>query len=105
MRTSANIRIGASALALRSRNKDRKKRALFSPNRLAVYVWEGQKVEVGEAWITALTTQRSRKQTWGEHLKNIEFACEDARLSAVEKIRRIKEEIEKAQDCLKRVSL
>jgi hypothetical protein len=30
-----------------------------------------------------------------EHLKNIDVACDDARLSAVEKIRRIKEEIEK----------
>jgi hypothetical protein len=34
-----------------------------------------------------------------EHLKNIDTACEDARLSAVEKIRRIKEE--KAQICLR----
>jgi hypothetical protein len=40
-----------------------------------------------------------------EHLKNIDNACDDIRLSAVEKIRRIKEEIEKAQDCLKRLSL
>ena len=40
-----------------------------------------------------------------EHLKNIEIACDDARLSAVEKIHRIKEEVEKAQDCLKRLSL
>jgi transcriptional regulator len=39
-----------------------------------------------------------------EHLKNIDIACEDARLSAVEKIRRIKEEIEKAQNCLKLLS-
>jgi hypothetical protein len=30
-----------------------------------------------------------------------ETACEDARLSAVEKIRRIKEEIDKAQICLR----
>jgi hypothetical protein len=40
-----------------------------------------------------------------EHLKNIEGACDDARLSAVEKIRRVKEEVEKAQECLKRLSL
>ena len=40
-----------------------------------------------------------------EHLKNIDTACDDARLSAVEKIRRIKEEVEKAQGCLKRLSL
>ena len=40
-----------------------------------------------------------------EHLKNIDIACDDARLSAVEKIRRVKEEVEKAQDCLKRLSL
>jgi len=40
-----------------------------------------------------------------EHLKNIDRACDDARLSAVEKIHRIKEEVEKAQDCLKRLSL
>ena len=40
-----------------------------------------------------------------EHLKNIDIACDDARLSAVEKIRRIKEEVEKAQDCLQRLSL
>jgi hypothetical protein len=40
-----------------------------------------------------------------EHLKNIEAACDDARLSAMEKIRRVKEEVEKAQECLKRLSL
>ena len=40
-----------------------------------------------------------------EHLKNIDAACDDARLSNLEKIRRIKEEIEKAQNCLKRLSL
>ena len=40
-----------------------------------------------------------------EHLKNIDAACDDARLSAVEKIRRVKEEVDKAQDCLKRLSL
>jgi hypothetical protein len=40
-----------------------------------------------------------------EHLKNIDAACDDARLSNLEKIRRIKEEVEKAQDCLKRLSL
>jgi hypothetical protein len=40
-----------------------------------------------------------------EHLKNIDAACEDARLSSMEKIRRVKEEVEKAQDCLKRLSL
>ena len=34
-----------------------------------------------------------------------QIACDDARLSAVEKIHRIKEEVEKAQDCLKRLSL
>ena len=39
-----------------------------------------------------------------EHLKNIDIACNDG-LSAVEKIRRIKEEVEKAQDCLKRLTL
>ena len=38
-----------------------------------------------------------------EHL-NIDIACDDARLSAVEKIRRIKEEVEKAQDCLQRLA-
>ena len=36
-----------------------------------------------------------------EHLKNIDAACDDARLSNLEKIRRIKEEVEKAQGCLK----
>jgi hypothetical protein len=40
-----------------------------------------------------------------EHLKNIDAACDDARLSAVEKIRRVKEEVEKARECLKRLSL
>jgi hypothetical protein len=40
-----------------------------------------------------------------EHLKNIDIACDDPRLSAVEKIRRIKEEVEKAQDCLQRLAL
>jgi hypothetical protein len=40
-----------------------------------------------------------------EHLNNIDAACDDARLSNLEKIRRIKEEVEKAQDCLKRLSL
>jgi hypothetical protein len=40
-----------------------------------------------------------------EHLKNIDIACDDARLSAVEKIRRVKEEVEKAQDCLRHLSL
>jgi hypothetical protein len=40
-----------------------------------------------------------------EHLKNIDVACDDARLSAMEKIRRVKEEVEKAQECLKRLSL
>jgi hypothetical protein len=45
------------------------------------------------------------KANLAEHLKNIDNACDDTRLSAVEKIRRIKEEIEKAQDCLKRLSL
>ena len=40
-----------------------------------------------------------------EHLKNIDAACEDARLSSMEKIRRVKEEVEKAQECLKRLSL
>ena len=45
------------------------------------------------------------KANLSEHLKNIEIACDDARLSAVEKIRRIKEEIEKAQDWVKRLSL
>ena len=40
-----------------------------------------------------------------EHLKNIDAACDDARLSAVEKIRRVKEEVDKAQDCLKRLLL
>ena len=34
-----------------------------------------------------------------EHLKNIDATCDDAR------IRRIKEEVEKAQDCMKRLSL
>ena len=40
-----------------------------------------------------------------EHLRDIDAACDDARLSAVEKIKRIKEEIEKAQACMKRLSL
>jgi hypothetical protein len=40
-----------------------------------------------------------------EHLRNIDAACDDARLSAVEKIKRIKEEVEKAQACMKRLSL
>jgi hypothetical protein len=40
-----------------------------------------------------------------EHLKNIDVACDDARLSATEKIRRVKEEVEKAQECLRRLSL
>jgi hypothetical protein len=40
-----------------------------------------------------------------EHLKNIDADCDDARLSNLEKIRRIKEEVEKAQGCLKRLSL
>jgi hypothetical protein len=40
-----------------------------------------------------------------EHLKNIDAACDDARLSNLEKIRRIKEEVEKAQGCLERLSL
>ena len=40
-----------------------------------------------------------------EHLKNIDIACDDVRLSAVEKIRRVKEEVQKAQDCLQRLSL
>jgi hypothetical protein len=38
-----------------------------------------------------------------EHLRNIDAACDDARLSAVEKIKRIKEEVGKAQECLKRL--
>jgi hypothetical protein len=38
-------------------------------------------------------------------LKKINIACDDDRLSSVEKIRRIKEEIEKAQNCLERLSL
>ena len=40
-----------------------------------------------------------------EHLKNIDVACDNARLSATEKIRRVKEEVEKAQGCLRRLSL
>jgi hypothetical protein len=41
-----------------------------------------------------------------EHLKNIDAACDDARVFLpVEKIRRVKEEVEKAQECLKRLSL
>ena len=40
-----------------------------------------------------------------EHLRNIDVACDDARLSAVEKIKRIKEEVEKAQACMKRLWL
>ena len=36
-----------------------------------------------------------------EHLKNIDIARDDARLSAVEKIRRVKEEVEKARGLLK----
>ena len=40
-----------------------------------------------------------------DHLNNIDIACDDVRVSAVEKIHRIKEEVEKAQDCLKRLSL
>jgi hypothetical protein len=45
------------------------------------------------------------KANLAEHLKNIDIACDDARLSSLEKIRRIKEEIEKAQSCLERLSL
>jgi len=51
-----------------------------------------------------LTDREVAKVNLAEHLKNIDIACEDARLSSVEKIRRIKEEIEKAQDCLERLS-
>jgi hypothetical protein len=40
-----------------------------------------------------------------EHLRNIDAACDDARLSAVEKIKQTKEEVEKAQACMKRLSL
>jgi hypothetical protein len=40
-----------------------------------------------------------------EHLTNIDAACDDARLSAVEKIKRVKEEVEKAKACLKHLSL
>jgi hypothetical protein len=40
-----------------------------------------------------------------EHLKNIDAACDDARLSNLEKIRRVKEEVEKAQGCLQRLLL
>jgi hypothetical protein len=40
-----------------------------------------------------------------EHLNNIAIACDDARLSNLEKIHRIKEEVQKAQDCLQRLAL
>ena len=39
-----------------------------------------------------------------EHLKNIDTACDDARLSAVEKIRRIKEEVEKACAVMRKIA-
>jgi len=51
------------------------------------------------------TEREIAKANLAEHLKNINIACDDARLSSVEKIRRIKEEIEKAQHCLERLSL
>jgi hypothetical protein len=53
----------------------------------------------------ASTDKEIAKANLAEHLKNIDVACDDARLSSVEKIRRIKEEIEKAQNCLERLSL
>jgi hypothetical protein len=65
-----------------------------------------QRVKGTELMTDETSTDREiAKANLAEHLKNIDIACDDARLSSVEKIRRIKEEIEKAQDCLERLSL
>jgi hypothetical protein len=40
-----------------------------------------------------------------ERPKNIAIACDDARLSNLEKNSCIKEEVQKAQDCLQRLTL
>jgi hypothetical protein len=62
-----------------------------------------------QSWEDPLTEETKEaviaKANLVEHLRNIDAACDDARLSAVEKIKRIKEEIEKAQACMKRLSL
>jgi hypothetical protein len=64
----------------------------------------------GQAREADAVTEKSEDATVAKtnlvkHLKNIDLPCDDARLSAVEKIRRIKEEVEKAQGCLRRLSL
>jgi hypothetical protein len=51
------------------------------------------------------STDREREGESRRALKKINIACDDDRLSSVEKIRRIKEEIGKAQNCLERLSL
>jgi hypothetical protein len=69
-----------------------------SADRLAAQLWEKWVSNENQAKYDAATAKLT------DHLKNIDIACDDARLSAVEKIRRIKEEIEKAQECLKTMS-
>jgi hypothetical protein len=62
--------------------------------------------EKGPLWRMETSTDRDiAKANLSRALKNINIACDDARLSSVEKIRRIKEEIEKVQNCLERLSL
>lgn len=60
-------------------------------------------------WESEAVTEKSEDATKAkanlvEHLKNIDSACDDAHLSNLEE-RRINEEVEKAQGCLKRLSL
>jgi hypothetical protein len=62
--------------------------------------------EKGPLWRMETSADRDiTKANLSRALKNINIACDDARLSSVEKIRRIKEEIEKVQNCLERLSL
>ena len=62
--------------------------------------------EKGPLWRMETSTDRDiTKANLSRASKNINIACDDARLSSVEKIRRIKEEIEKVQNCLERLSL
>jgi hypothetical protein len=69
-------------------------------------IWYGQMGRTREQTVADKSDVAAvAKANLVEHLKNIDIACDDARLSAVEKIRRVKEEVEKAQDCLKRLSL
>jgi hypothetical protein len=51
------------------------------------------------------TDRQIAKANLAKHSKNSDIACDDARLSSHEKIRRIKEEIEKAQNSFERLSL